>query len=139
MSKTSAEAFIEQLKQNNIRHIEDVQPNGSHFVAVELAGKSNVMYSIAMIFSPDSQEYGIRCYKLGKVPKERRQLMLEKLNDLNANYAWVRFFLDSDDDVAAALDAIVTPESAAHVCWEMLRCFFVILDELQETIDTVLK
>ena len=139
MGNASAEAFIERLERHDIRHMHDAQPDGSHYVAVELAGKPSILYTIAMVFSSDGTEFGIRCYKLGKVPTDRQRPMLKLLNDLNANYAWVRFFLDSDSEVAAAADAVITTASAPRVCWEMLRRVFSVLDEVQEKIDKVLK
>ena len=78
-------------------------------------------------------------FRSGTVPKDRQRPMLKLLNDLNANYAWVRFFLDSDSEVAAAADAVITTASAPRVCWEMLRRVFSVLDEVQEKIDKVLK
>lgn len=139
MGNASAEAFIERLERHDIKHMHDAQPDGSHYVAVELAGKTSILYNIAMVFSADGSEFGIRCYKLGKVPKERQRPMLKVLNELNANYAWVRFFIDSDSEVAAASDAVITAASAPRVCWEMLRRVFSVLDEVQEKIDKVLE
>ena len=139
MGNASAEAFIERLERHDIRHMHDPQPDGSHYVALELAGKTSILYNVAMVFSADGTEFGIRCYKLGTVPKDRQRPMLKLLNDLNANYAWVRFFLDSDSEVAAAADAVITTASAPRVCWEMLRRVFSVLDEVQEKIDKVLK
>lgn len=67
----SAQAFIERLQRGDIRYMEDAQPDGSHYVAVEVAGKSGKLYNIAMVFSADGAEFGMRCYKLGQVPTER--------------------------------------------------------------------
>ena len=65
--------------------------------------------------------------------------MLKTLNALNGDFAWVRFFVDSEQEVAAALDAIITPASAPRVCWEMLVRMFSVLDAAQEKINDVLK
>ena len=102
----SAQAFIERLQRGDIRYMEDAQPDGSHYVAVEVAGKSGKLYNIAMVFSADGAEFGMRCYKLGQVPTERVRPMLKTLNALNGDFAWVRFFVDSEQEVAAALDAV---------------------------------
>lgn len=137
-NNASAEAFIERLERHDIRYMHDPQPDGSHYVAVELAGKTSILYNVAMVFSADGTEFGIRCYKLGTVPKERQRPMLKLLNELNGDYAWVRFFIDRDGDVAAASDAVITTASAPRVCWEMMRRLFSVLDEVQEKIDKVL-
>ena len=92
----SAQAFIERLQRGDIRYMEDAQPDGSHYVAVEVAGKSGKLYNIAMVFSADGAEFGMRCYKLGQVPTERVRPMLKTLNALNGDFAWVRFFVDSE-------------------------------------------
>ena len=135
----SAQAFIERLQRGDIRYMEDAQPDGSHYVAVEVAGKSGKLYNIAMVFSADGAEFGMRCYKLGQVPTERVRPMLKTLNALNGDFAWVRFFVDSEQEVAAALDAIITPASAPRVCREMLVRMFSVLDAAQEKINDVLQ
>ena len=48
-------------------------------------------------------------------------------------------FFDFYGEVAAAMDAVITPGTAARVCWEMLRRAFSVLDEVQAKIDGVLK
>ena len=37
------------------------------------------------------------------------------------------------------MHAVITPGTAARVCWEMLRRAFSVLDEVQAKIDGVLK
>lgn len=135
----SAEAFIERLERHDIRYMQDAQPDGSHYVAVELAGNNGVLYNVAMVFSPDGTEFKIRVYRLGKVPYDRQRPMLRTLNKINEEYAWLRFYVDSDSEVAAASDSIITTASAPRVCWEMLRRTFSVLDEVQSKIDEILK
>lgn len=135
----SAEAFLERLARHDIRYKETSQPDGSHLVAVEMAGKGGDLYNVVMVFSADGMDLGIRCFSLGHVPTERQRPMLRTLNDINASYAWLRFYLDSDSDVAAAMDGVITPNTAARVCWELLIRAFRVLDEVQERIDAVLK
>lgn len=135
----SAQAFIERLDRHDIRHMDNPQPDGSHFVAVELAGENHMLYNVVMVFSPDGMEFKIRVFQLGKVPPERERPMLRTLNRINADYAWLRFYIDSDGDVAAASDTVITTPSAPRVCWEMLRRTFSVLDEVGGKIDEVLK
>lgn len=135
----SAQAFVERLQRHDIRYMENPQPDGSHYVAVELAGGSGTMYNVVMVFGADGTEFRIRVFQLGKVPPERLRPMLRALNGLNETYAWLRFYVDGDNEVAAAMDAVITPGSAARVCWEILRRAFSVLDEAQGKIDAVLR
>ncbi len=136
---SSAEAFIERLERHDIRYKENAQPDGSHLVAVELAGESGSLYSVVLVFSANGTEVGIRVFQLGHVPTERQRPMLRALNGINETYAWLRFYVDSDGDVDAAMDGVITPGTAANVCWEMLIRTFSVLDAVQEKIDAVLK
>ena len=135
----SAEAFIERLQRHDIKYMENPQPDGSHYVAVELAGNNGSLYNVVMVFGADGAEFRIRIFQLGKVPKDRVRPMLRTLNGINEEYAWLRFYIDSDSEVAAAMEAVITPGTAARVCWEMLRRAFSVLDEVQAKIDGVLK
>lgn len=135
----SAEAFLERLARHEIRYKETAQPDGSHLVAIEMAGQNGALYNVVLVFSPDGMEAGVRIFQLGHVPTERQRPMLRTLNAINGEYAWLRFYLDSDSDVAAAMDGVLTPGTAAKVCWEMLIRAFSVLDAVQEKIDAVLK
>ena len=134
----SAEAFKERLTQNHIQYAERPQPDGSICLLVEVANHEGNMYNIVMMFGADGTEFNIRVFQLAKVPTERVRPMLRTLNKLNASYAWVRFFVDDDNEVTAAQDAIITTSSAARVCWEMLRRLLSVLGEAQKEIDAVL-
>ena len=135
----SAEAFIERLQRHDIKYMENPQPDGSHYVAVELAGNNGTLYNVVMVFSADGMEFRIRIFQLGKVENDRIRPMLRTLNEINEMYAWLRFYIDSDSDIAAAMDAVITPGTASRVCWEMLRRAFSVLDEVQKKLDGVLK
>ena len=134
----SAKAFMERLDKQHLRYEQRRQPDGSICLLLEVANHSGDMYSIVMMFGADGTEFNIRVFQLAKVPTERVRPMLRTLNELNAAYAWVRFFLDGDQEVTAAQDAIVSPDSAAVVCWEMLGRMLSVLGEAQKQIDKVL-
>lgn len=134
----AAEAFKDRLKQNHIQCMERPQEDGSVCLMVELANSDGNMYNIVMMFGADGTEFNIRVFQLAKVPTERVRPMLRTLNELNGAYAWVRFFVDGDNEVTAAQDAIITPGTAARVCWEMLGRMLSVLSEAQKEIDKVL-
>lgn len=135
----SAQAFLERLDRHEIRYKETPQPDGSHLTAIEMAGKEGDLYQMVLVFSPDGKEVGIRVFQLGHVPTERQRPMLRVLNRLNGSYAWLRFYLDSDGDVAAGMDAVIAPQTAAQVCWELLIRAFSVLDAVQGDIAAVLQ
>ena len=60
------------------------------------------------------------------VPAEKIPDMLVVCNELNSTYKWVKFYLDSDNDLVLQDDAILSPDSAADEVFElMLRMFDV--------------
>ena len=60
----SAEAFIERLQRHDIKYMENPQPDGSHYVAVELAGNNGSLYNVVMVFGADGAEFRIRIFQL---------------------------------------------------------------------------
>lgn len=135
----SAEAVMERLKAHNIGFESNAQPDGSHLVAVEMAGKTGKLYNVILVFSANAKEVGIRVFNLAHVPTERQRPMLRVLNGINETYGWLRFYLDNESDVDAGMEAIITPALAANICWELLQHTFSLLDEVQERINKVIQ
>lgn len=130
----AAETFKERLKENNIVFQDSLQTDGNHYVNIECALKSAHMVNMTLIFTPDSEQVSLRSFRLVHVEQEQLLPIYQLLNQLNDQYAWVKFYLDSDNDVALAADAILTPRLAAHITWELLVRTLTILDVVHRDI-----
>ncbi len=55
-----------------------------------------------------------------KCPDDRLNDVLIVCNALNAQYRWLKFYIDKDNDIMVEDDAILTPETAGEECFELL-------------------
>ena len=68
------------------------------------------------------------------VPKEKTVDVILTCNDLNAQYKWITFYVDRDNDVILHDDAILTPETACEEAFELLVRMLKISDEVKPVI-----
>ena len=47
---------------------------------------------------------GYRIFSIAKVPNEKRQKVLEKINELHNKWRWVSFAIDEDSELCSRLD-----------------------------------
>ena len=80
----------------------------------------------------------VRIFSIARVPKNKTAAVLEVLNALMIEYRWLRFYLDSDNEVTAAIDAVITEETAAPVAGELLARGLNIVDDIYPRIMKVL-
>ena len=72
------------------------------------------------IFSGDQGEYLSIYLVYERVPEEKIADLLVVCNDLNCQYKWVTYYMDEDHDIVIHNDALLTPETADEVAFELL-------------------
>ena len=50
-------------------------------------------------------------------------------NRLNAEYRWVKFYLDKDGDVNAAIDAVISEDDCGEACMNLVHRIIRIVDD----------
>ena len=68
------------------------------------------------------------------VPEEKFADLLIVCNELNTEYRWLKFYVDTDNDLMVEDDAILEPETAADECFELLVRRINILDDVKPRI-----
>ena len=63
------------------------------------------------------------------VPEDKTDVGLRAVNQLNVQYRWLSFYLDSDNDVLANADAIILQDVVGDQCYELLQRAINITDE----------
>lgn len=119
-------AFISDLEKEEIKY-KDVD---ERCVRISYTADNTDDITINVIFDEDDEGLvAFKCWSFGKVPAKKRDKVLESCNDLNAEYRWVKFFIDGDDDVTADSDAIVDLDTVGSECIQMVRRMVNIIDE----------
>lgn len=111
----SAQLFIEDLESKQLKFDVKEASDGDVIVIFPFDG-----YSANIIFSGDDGRYVSMYTVFEKVPGDKVSDMYAVCNQLNSSYKWLKFYIDKDNDIMIQDDAIVTPESAADECFELL-------------------
>lgn len=116
---TCAANFVAFLESKNLHFDAREIDNGGAMVAFPYNGK------LARIFFNGQDGTYMSMYLVFEsVPAEKIPDMLVVCNELNSTYKWVKFYLDSDNDLVLQDDAILSVDSAADEVFElMLRMF----------------
>ena len=128
--KATTAAFLDLLNQSGIKYEFKERPGKSDWVNVRYSGDSIRSISIQLFFSDDCEDVAIRSFSICKVPANKKADMLNLLNALMDEYRWLRFYLDEDNEVTAAIDAVITVATAAPIAKELMLRTLNIVDDV---------
>ena len=72
----------------------------------------------------------LKCFDLGHFEGDKFAEGLLACNNANKEYRWLRFYIDKDNDVTAAADAIVNEETILDEVIELIARMISIVDTL---------
>ena len=124
-----AEKFIQKLKANNLNYAAGDTERGDTVLDFPYQGKVT-----KCIFSGEMGEYFSMYLVYERVPQEKVANLIYLCNELNAEYKWVTYYVDKDNDLIMHDDAIISPESAAEECFELLIRMLKISEDLKPRI-----
>jgi len=94
--------------------------NGDHYDKIR----------ITFVADDDGDSVAVRAFSLRQYSKAQLPAAYAFCNRMNYKYRWVRFYVDSDDELTAAIDAVVTPATAGAECFELLARTVNIVDDV---------
>ncbi len=128
--KATTAAFLDLLNQSGIKYEFKERDGKSDWVNVRYGGDNIQTLNIQLFFSEDCEDVAIRAFSICKVPSNKKADMLNILNALMDEYRWLRFYLDEDNEVTAAVDAVITVASAGPVGKELMLRTLNIVDDV---------
>ena len=118
----------------NRMDLENLPYREIHTGTMEIIQKGKSIQNIRIVvgFGEDgtNNRPWFKCYDLGRFEGDKYAAGLLACNDANKQYRWVRFYIDGDNDVVAAADAIVSEESVFDETIELIVRMLNIVDEL---------
>ena len=94
--------------------------NGDHYDRIR----------ITFVADDDGESVAVRAFSLRQYSKRQLPDAYEFCNRMNYKYRWCRFYVDSDDELTAAIDAVITPATAGAECFELLARTDNIVDDV---------
>lgn len=127
--KELATAFIIKLESEEIKYETREFDDGRDVINFGFAGNNCPHIRIVCVFPKDGRSVQERCYSICKVPDDKRGVMLESINLLNAESRWIKYYIDSDKEVTCETDILVNIDTAAGSCFEMCIGIMKIVDD----------
>lgn len=121
-----AQKFIDKLKADEISPDVSTAKDGAILVDIKHQSKD-----VRCIFRGDDGEYFTVLFVYERIPAEKKNDVIVACNDVNAQYKWVKAYVDSDNDLVYQLDAKLSPETAADEALEMVLRMVHIADEIK--------
>ncbi len=112
-----AENFIDFLNNKNIKHTVD-DDNDRCLIKIRY-GLKHTSSHLHFYFNNDNEHLSLRVYEVVKFPEEKKSKVIAACNECHKKYKWVKFVAEDDNTVIAGIDAIITPETAASIAFEM--------------------
>lgn len=120
-----AKLFTEHMDSEGIKYT--VQKE--HVVKVVYTGENKDDIAVFVIFDEDGDAYvQFKCWDIEKF-KGKRENALAVCNSLNAEYRWVKFYIDDEDDIVASIDAMIDYTSCGKECLMLVHRVVSIVDE----------
>lgn len=111
---TCAELFVANLKSKNLTY-EVRELEEETVVSFPYDNRKTIF-----IFSGPEGEHAQMLTILERVPEEKFVDVVLACNQINSQFRYVKFVVDSDNDVTARTDAILDTGSADEECFELL-------------------
>lgn len=123
-------SFVKLLDREGKTYDYDERPGQSDVITLKFAGENCNSMVIRFFFDADGKSAAVRCFSICRFTEEQAELAIMESNKLNNEYRWVRFSVDSDNEVAASYDVILTPQNSGEVCYEILARMVNIIDKV---------
>ena len=118
-------AFEERLKLDGIKFVSE---DGRAIVRVTYSGKFFEAVTFSFLFDDDGTSAALSVYSIADFDRDELTDAWEFCNRVNGKYRWLRFFVDSDRELAATADLTFAHTTAAMTCTELLLRAVATLD-----------
>ena len=115
---TAMRAFVRRLDGEKIAYKANEK---ERVVRIRYSGKHFSDVTFAFLFDEDGRGVSISVYSIAVFESNQLADALEFCNRVNEKYRWLRFYVDGDLELAAAMDAVIAVDNAADVCMELLQ------------------
>ncbi len=99
-------------------------------VRVSYAGDNMKSIPVYVFFDKDGDPLvTFRCWDIVRIPEAKKQAAINYCNELHNKYRWVKFYIDSDNDVVAQIDSYVDEYTCGYVCSSLVSRTVNIVDD----------
>lgn len=120
-----ARLFCEYMDAKGIKYTE----NKENVIRVSFSGENLDSIPVYVIFDEDNDPLvAFKCWEIASF-KNKEAAALVVCNALNAQYRWVKFYLDKDKDIVVSIDAMIDESTCGAECMSLVGRIINIVDE----------
>ncbi len=127
------------LEEKNIRfdYYERTEKR-NEAVKVTYSGDNADSITVIFFFDENGKSVNVKSFTIAKIPSNKLMDVYVTLNEINAEYRWIKFYVDPDNEITASGDVLVDPSTAGPECHEILIRYVNIIDEVYPRMMKVL-
>lgn len=127
---SSARQFADTMGKKDIKYTHSTLSSGKDVLTIIFKGDNMSSIKVRFSFDTDNEAVAIRCFDIVTVPENKIGLILKVVNELNEEYRFCNFYLDTEDNtVTAQADVVFRKHDVGEICLEMLLRCVNIIDE----------
>ena len=119
--------FVAALKKEGIKYsVSDEKPS----VFIKYSGDNFDSLTFSFFFDEDGESVSLKVFSIAQFTKDQLPDAYEFCNEMNNEWRWFRFYVDSDDEFTADMDAVISPSTVGAECVEILQRAVRIVDKV---------
>lgn len=126
--------FMRKMDAKGIRY----EDRDEFVVKITYSGDNLQSIPVFVFFDKDGDPMvQVKCWNIANF-KGKEQKGINACNQLNAEYRWVKFYLDDDADIVASIDAYIDEETGGDECIKLVNRVVNITDDAYPTFGKAL-
>ena len=119
--------FTEALKSEGIKYtLSDDKPS----VFIKYNGDNFNSLTFSFFFDEDGESVSLKVFSIAQFTKSQLPDAYEFCNKMNNDWRWIRFYVDSDDEFTADMDANLSANNGGKECVDILHRAVRIVDKV---------
>jgi hypothetical protein len=137
MKKTPAAVALQRFaRQLDAERIKYSVSDDNAVVRILYNGDNFKSLTFTFVFDHDGKSVGIRVFSIAQFTSAQLEDAYEFCNRMNDHYRWLRFYVDEDRELTAALDAVIPADSVGEICVELLHRSVSIVDSVCKELNS---
>ena len=126
----SSQSFLDAMDSEGIKYTyQGLDSDGDDWIEIKYTGDYCDTIDIDVYFSSDEDEANFRFWNVIDFNSEDYREVLSVVNQLNYDYKWAKFYVDTNDySVTVSLDVLFPTGYAGSICLESLEQIVAISD-----------
>ena len=123
--------FAKTMDEKGIKYTQhDSQP----VLFIRYRGDNFEGLTFTFIFDEDGGTLSVKVYSIVKFKESQLTDAYAFANEMNTKYRWIKLYVDSDNELTAAMDAVITEKTVGEECIELLFRAVSIVDDVYKAL-----